>query len=172
MNSHDFLSKMLNATSSDYEFEQVRKIAMRARLLFECRCCETDFHDDDREEGVDTICGSCLNKHHGTVSHGTLRREDLIPTFMEKLDEMLEDSTFLPGADHPSRVGTYGSWQDRLGSIERNTKVDGYYDSEDADYDLETLFEGLNEYAPPGFYFGAHPGDGSDFGYWVSEDDA
>ena len=44
-----------------------------------------------------------------------------------------------------------------------------YFGKDDADYDLEALFDALNEYAPSYFYFGAHPGDGSDYGYWLSE---
>jgi hypothetical protein len=44
-----------------------------------------------------------------------------------------------------------------------------YFDSEDATYDLESLFDALEYYAMPYFYFGAHPGDGSDYGYWLSE---
>ena len=46
---------------------------------------------------------------------------------------------------------------------------EGYYDSEDSEYDLEWLFDALGEYAAPYFYFGAHPGDGADYGYWLSE---
>lgn len=33
------------------------------------------------------------------------------------------------------------------------------------------IWEYLNQVAPDGCYFGAHPGDGSNFGFWPKEDD-
>lgn len=40
----------------------------------------------------------------------------------------------------------------------------------DRSMDVEELTDILNNHALPYFYFGAHPGDGADFGYWLSED--
>jgi len=107
----------------------------------------------------------------GTISHGTMRPEDLIPTFVSALDDCVEESTFEPGADQPSRVQAVGKIQDELGRIERAMDASGYFNSDDADFDLEWLFDQLDEFAPDGHYFGAHPGDGSDFGFWEHEED-
>jgi len=45
-----------------------------------------------------------------------------------------------------------------------------YFRSDQCEYDLEWLFDALQEYASAYFYFGAHPGNGSDYGYWLSEE--
>lgn len=45
-------------------------------------------------------------------------------------------------------------------------KDSDWWNSEDAMILLDSLFDTLDLYAPDGYYFGAHPGDGSDYGYW------
>jgi len=45
-----------------------------------------------------------------------------------------------------------------------------WWDSEDAIHLLESLFDTLNDYAPEGYYFGAHLGGKSDYGFWKITD--
>jgi len=111
------------------------------------------------------------NPQLGTVISGTLRPEDLVPAFVDALDEVIEDSTFEPGADAPCRVARVGNLQSALGSLERRMGEADYYESEASQWDLDWLFEQLGEFAPEGTYFGAHWGDGADFGFWPLEED-
>ena len=86
----------------------------------------------------------------GCVSTGTMRKEDLIPAFCWELRNL----------NHRSP---------ELTRIERKAKTEKYYNSEDSDYDLESLQNMLSEHAQPYFYFGSHPGDGADYGFWLPE---
>lgn len=113
----------------------------------------------------------------GSISSGTMRPEDLIPAFIEALDNLKEElslslkvgASFEETEDVKQRVSQL---DDLLADIEQNQhKIPNYFDSEDAMYDLnETLFDALQEFAPPYCYFGSHPGDGADFGFWPSQD--
>ena len=44
-------------------------------------------------------------------------------------------------------------------------------DSDDAAGLLESLFDMLEGCSPEDYYFGAHPGDGSDYGFWKMDKD-
>jgi len=105
----------------------------------------------------------------GSISTGTLRAADLIPTFLSVLDGLREDRS-LEQEDTRRNSARHSEEDDLLGDIERAMKRDGYFDSEEADYDLEVISELLDGFAPDGHYFGAHPGDGSDFGFWTFEE--
>jgi len=104
-----------------------------------------------------------------TIIRATLRSEDLIPAFVEALSDCLEDHSL--NCDSLACVKTHGEIQAELGKIERRAENKGYFESEDCTWDMEYLFERLNDFAPEGCYFGTHAGDGSHFGFWESDSD-
>ena len=81
-----------------------------------------------------------------TIIHGTLREEDLYPAFRSLL--LLLD---------PEKAQGYSEDHDLATECLRFEETWALAD------DLEAL-------APDGYYFGAHPGDGSDFGFWKCEE--
>lgn len=104
---------------------------------------------------------------NGTIIAGTLRPEDLIPAFIKALDARKEELSLLGKLGS----GEFERLDDYLGELEQRMGQEGYYDSEDVAWDLEWLFDKLNDLAPEGTYFGAHPYDGADFGFWSIEDE-
>jgi hypothetical protein len=94
------------------------------------------------------------------VSSGTLRAEDLLPKFWSAAEtlavwrskpipaDLLAPLTRLVGED-----SSESDWSDDL-----------------ADQTLTDLFDLLQDWAPAGFSFGSHEGDGACFGFWVTED--
>lgn len=102
-----------------------------------------------------------MKKHNdypmGSISSGTMRHEDLIPDFVWELE-------------HLAKAHNRKDHLNMCKGIRQSMEKEGYYESEDADIDLnEDLFNALNEYAAPYFYFGSHPGDGADYGFWLGE---
>ena len=93
---------------------------------------------------------------NGTLIAGTHRMCDLIPVMLEAIRDTPE-YTQLSGT-LPSVVTDPSS-----------TEWDKEWNSEEVSYLYEELTEVLERYAPEGYYFGTHPGDGSDFGYWRDE---
>lgn len=109
----------------------------------------------------------------GTVSAGTMRPEDLIPAFLSALDSAIERATFEDGADAVDHGAAIGVLQDRLAEIERHLDLaSDYFESEAATEDLDWLFETLDELAPAGYRFGSLEGDGCDYGYWETDEEA
>lgn len=97
----------------------------------------------------------------GTVIHGTHRPEDLLPAFA---NELLRVS---PGYGRP-----YCSAQEAIALAERfQDDTDDSVAHWEASEVISELQDEINEYAPPGLYFGAHIGDGADFGWWPVDTD-
>ena len=93
----------------------------------------------------------------GSISEGTMRPEDLIPEFLSELRYRMRERRI------KGHAALYRE-------IDKRSDAEGYYETEEADWDLEALFDALGEYAGPYFYFGANEGDGADYGYWLSWD--
>jgi hypothetical protein len=83
----------------------------------------------------------------GTVSHGTCNPEHLIPRFTDFLEVLDRDHALIAEA----RAVDMGN-DDEVATV------------------LDALFDAIGEFAPEGYYFGSHPGDGSDYGFWQSEE--
>lgn len=95
-------------------------------------------------------------KYAGTISHGTLRSQDLIEAFLPVLEDLSQ-------VDYDNILENYPEY---------NSSIDDEYgDSEVALYMLEDLFDALDNASPEGYYFGSHLGNGSDFGFWELESD-
>ncbi len=92
----------------------------------------------------------------GSVSSGTMRPEDLIPCFL--------DVAFQLGIKNIQLTKI----QKKLRHSDKFIK--NYFLSEDSTYDLDFLFENLNERSAPYFYFGSHPEDNTNYGFWLFED--
>lgn len=105
------------------------------------------------EKTLETIHAN-LNE---SVIHATFRNCDLIPAFLDVIRDTAcyaQMSMYLPSVvTDPSAT----EWDERWSDPELTEFV-------------EELFNTLDSYSPEGYYFGAHPGDGSDFGYWKMED--
>ena len=132
----------------------------------------------------------------GTVIHGTHRNQDLVPAFLRELYSKDEDKARELAALIPSGLQGMAMCNHRALEDMRDEGVDStllrsladayfglllsnlnsnedhaWWDSDDVMYLLEDLFDALDDHAPIGCYFGSHPGDGSDFGYWAHDED-
>ena len=92
-----------------------------------------------------------------SLSEATMRPQDLMPAFIYAIRQIDPDNKPL---------------MDNIDELEKDIKNHGsdYYETEECSLDLAYLFDTLNELAPDGYYFGAHPGDGSDYGFWECEE--
>ena len=95
----------------------------------------------------------------GTLIHGTLRNEDLIPAFTQELAHLSDGQH--PLIDEINQFEWYSE----------DIRLDISEDQQEYASELvNDLMDALNEYAPAHTYFGAIDGDGSDFGFWPDVD--
>ena len=88
----------------------------------------------------------------GSISTGTLRPIDLADSFLTHAERLAELSGYQPDIDSLAKLraelDTLAEDDERLSEI------------------VDSLFDWLGESALPYTYFGAHEGDGADFGFW------
>lgn len=106
-----------------------------------------------------------------SIITGTLQTQDLAIAFFGFLETEAPDKA----AEFARTWGDPNTWDFSTPSVDTGTgpqwqachnRLDQY------DFALnEVLFDLINTLAPEGCYFGSHPGDGSDFGFWAVEDD-
>lgn len=98
----------------------------------------------------------------GSRSHGTLRMQDLLPMVWEVAQEMREGPN--GSAPNPYTEGIEGF-------LERAEEDPNLFEKEEADNFHRELCDEINaNIEQPFVYFGSHPGDGSDFGFWFDFD--
>jgi len=107
----------------------------------------------------------------GTISHGTLRDQDLLEALMNELEYQIgRNGNTLAQPEHfnlrNSLADLMGEAQDCFGD---NGEIDEDHDMTAQDV-IASLCDALNTFAGPYCYFGAHEGDGSDFGFWPARD--
>jgi hypothetical protein len=97
----------------------------------------------------------------GTVSHGTLRTQDLLRSFADEYQRVLPFNSFELVYDARNCANEMDEDENHPGNAQTGSEI------------VEELIDALDAIAQrDGFYFGTHPGDGSDFGYWVIENDS
>lgn len=131
---------------------------------------------------METFKLNLIDADHITGSHSTLRSVDLLPRFTADLALAYE----LLKSQYAKQNKTFLPHEERLVSnaLSLANECESFhlinYNGYDTDYPAELqeeaqnliqdCIEYLNQIAPEGYYFGSHPGDGADFGYWQWED--
>ena len=100
----------------------------------------------------------------GSISHGTLRAENLLPAFLFACEDFNPNAA----ARFNSELIGWGFGHSMCGVWNRDEWPEGF-DEDTAWEILDDMISALNDICPEGVYFGAHYGDGSDFGFWEIE---
>lgn len=93
----------------------------------------------------------------GSISSGTLRTEDLLDAFTSELKHVIGNSR------------GWSAHRKLVRDAEKLINADSLYRQVQAEDMVIELMDALSEHALPCFYFGAHPNDGADFGWWLGE---
>lgn len=95
----------------------------------------------------------------GSISHGTLKVEDLLEALLSALDDIK-----LSARDRSTVRKIQSDW-----TTATTQYTDDLYDLVFADDLYSLLLDLAQEYTPPYCYLGMHEGDGSDLGVWIDD---
>ena len=104
----------------------------------------------------------------GSISSGTMHAEDLIPAFLSQLEHELKHGPKQDRATRKAHAALVRAITKRS-DLDSAEESEEYFDSDHASDDIAALEDALEAYAAPYFYFGSHPRDGADYGFWLSE---
>lgn len=97
-----------------------------------------------------------------SISHATLRSEDLLERFANTLEEL---SILNKTEKHTQLINDA---RDIRKCLIKNPTPEV---EEQASYIInDEFYNAFDDFTPEGYYFGAHVGDGSDFGFWQDEE--
>ena len=97
----------------------------------------------------------------GSISTGTLKTEDLLEAFLPYLNKENEHAQEAQAV--LERIAT-DTWPPGIDNLEQ------YLTEFNTSELLDIIMAELQELCPPFIYFGTHPGDGADFGFWPDMD--
>lgn len=97
----------------------------------------------------------------GTVSHGTLRTQDLLRAFADEIEYLgwTNGILLVLEARHNAAI------------LDLDVSQEQAIHNQTANAVLDELYDALNRACPPGVYFGTLEGDASDFGFWQYDED-
>lgn len=99
-------------------------------------------------------------KYLGSVCSGSHRARDVIPALYRVLEDLAPTIAERIQKDYAAL------WDDKRNWSKLEDEL-----PEEVDHLTNELFDNLDLLAPPGYRFGAHEGDGADFGYWKTDDE-
>ena len=102
----------------------------------------------------------------GSISTGTLNPEDLLPTFARELERHAPGHALVTAANAIQAREEYPDCDDNDCACDQGSCDHRVIQGGGASELINEIQDELQNYCPPFVTFGAHPGDGADFGFW------